>query len=525
MKEIVNVLAVDDKPSNLLALENTLQGHKINFVKAGTGNEALARLLEMEFACVLLDVKLPDIDGFELARIIRGDEKTKYLPIIFVSGHRIGQDDIFTGYEIGAFDYLLKPIDPTIVRSKVNIFAEMYRKETERKLTQRALEASEKHTRMIIENATDAFVAIDAQGVITAWNQSAELTFGWSKDEIVGKPVAETLIPSRYRPAHQKGLDHYFKTGEGAVLNKRLELSALHKDGREFPIEISISDAAVKDGIAFFAFIHDISERKRAENAIRKAKEDLEGRVKERTMELTLQTEELKRSNEELARFAYISSHDLKEPLRMISMYTQILEARHAGQLSQEARDCMDIVVEGASRMRTLIDDLLTYARVGRGEENFIMVDTSKVVDKVIGNLKALTTETGAEIDCGRLPSLEAQEAQITQVFQNLISNAIKFRGAAAPKIKIEAKEVDGFYQFSVRDFGIGIRPEYHAKLFKIFQRLHTKEKYPGTGIGLSVCKKIVEIHGGKIWVESEEEKGATFHFTLPKTQPTGVRL
>lgn len=521
-KERVNILAVDDKPANLLALENILHSPEINVVRAISGNEALAHLLEMEFACVLLDVKIPDIDGFELARIIRKDEKTKYLPIIFISGHKKGEEDISRGYELGAVDYLLKPVEPNSVRGKVSVFAELYRKERERRRTQEALTTIEKRTRAIIENATDAFVSIDQSGLVTEWNRAAEQTFGWKMHEILGKKMVETIIPPRYREAHYKGMERFLKTGEGPVLNKRLELSALHKDGREFPIEICISEAATEDGVAFFAFIHDISERKHAEEEIRTAKEELERRVAERTTELTEQADELKRSNEELGRFAYVSSHDLKEPLRMVSMYVQILTSRHSRQLNEEAKACLKVVVEGATRMQQLIDDLLIYARVGRGDENLISVDCTKVLDRVVENLRPTITENRAEIRHGRLPTIEAREAQIAQVFQNLIGNAIKFCGEASPRVHIESKEVGEEYQFSIRDSGIGIKLEYHKKIFEIFQRLHTREQYPGTGIGLSVCKKIIEMHGGKIWVESEEGKGTAFYFTLPKVQRRG---
>ena len=506
MSERANVLAVDDKPANLFALENILRGQDLNFVKATSGKDALARLSEMEFACILLHT---EVDGLDLARLVRGNEKTKDVPILFIGNPKKA------GNELGMIDYIGTPVEPNILINKVNLFAD-------RRRAEEALKTSEKRVRAIINNATDAFLGMDRHGLVTEWNASAEQTFGWKREEILGKTIKDTIIPHHMREAHFKGLARYLQTGEGPVLNRRLELSALHKEGREFPIEICISEVDAEDGAAFFAFVHDISERKRNEDAIRTAKEQLEHRVQERTSELTEQTLELTRSNEELARFAYVSSHDLKEPLRVVSLHTQLLGARHGDQLNAEAKECIRTVVEGATRMQKLIDGLLVYARVGRSEESLATVDCTGLLGRVVANLQASISEAGGEVKHGLLPVVEAREAQLTQVFQNLISNAIKFHGESPPLIEVGSKELESEYQFSVRDCGIGIDPEYQKKIFEIFQRLHGRETYPGTGIGLSVCKKIIELHGGRIWVESEEGRGATFFFTLPKEQRRG---
>ena len=231
---------------------------------------------------------------------------------------------------------------------------------------------------------------------------------------------------------------------------------------------------------------------------------------------------ELERSNKELEQFAYIASHDLQEPLRMIASYTQLLERRYKDKLDADARQFISYAVDGAGRMQTLINDLLAYSRVGTRPKAFVRIDCGEVVKKALKNLEIAIEESKARITVTDLPQVAGDATQLTQLFQNLVGNAIKFRGDKPPVIHISAlPEREGTAQvwhFSVRDEGIGIDPQYFERIFVIFQRLHTREEYPGTGIGLAVCKKIVERHGGRIWVESEAGRGSTFHFTIPKS-------
>jgi PAS domain S-box-containing protein len=230
---------------------------------------------------------------------------------------------------------------------------------------------------------------------------------------------------------------------------------------------------------------------------------------------------ELERSNQELEQFAYIASHDLQEPLRMIASYTQLLERRYKDKLEPDALQFISYAVDGASRMQTLINDLLAYSRVGTRAKAFVSIDCGEVVKKALKNLEIAIEESSAKISVGELPQVLGDATQLTQLFQNLVGNAIKFRGDKPPVIQISATpETEGaapVWHLSVHDEGIGIEPQYFERIFVIFQRLHTREEYPGTGIGLAVCKKIVERHGGRIWVESESGKGSTFHFTFPR--------
>jgi two-component system, chemotaxis family, sensor kinase Cph1 len=245
--------------------------------------------------------------------------------------------------------------------------------------------------------------------------------------------------------------------------------------------------------------------------------------AKKAAEELARTTQELARSNKELEEFAYVASHDLQEPLRMVSSYLSLLERRYKGKLDSDADEFIHFAVDGAKRMQQLIKDLLTYSRVGTRGKPFVPTDGYQSLAAALDNLQIAIQEQGAIITHDPLPTVKADGSQLTQLFQNLIGNAIKFHGAEKPQIHISAEEKDGEWEFAVKDNGIGIAPENFERIFVIFQRLHTREEYPGTGIGLSVCKRIVERHGGRIWLESEAGKGTTFHFTLPAAKVVSV--
>ncbi|MDQ6625349.1 MAG: CHASE3 domain-containing protein [Verrucomicrobiota bacterium] len=265
----------------------------------------------------------------------------------------------------------------------------------------------------------------------------------------------------------------------------------------------------------------EVTERKDAEASLREseaelrqARDELERRVIERT-------EELERSNYELEQFAYVASHDLQEPLRAISGCVQIIAKRYEAQLDAKGHELINHTVDGVSRMKELIDGLLAYSRVNRASSTAEAVATEAALAAAIRQLESAITESGAKIVQGELPMVRADHGQLVQLFQNLLGNALKYRGDAAPEISIGATLVEGMWSFAVGDNGIGIEPQYFQRVFSIFQRLHTRDEYPGTGIGLALCKKIVERAGGTIWIESEPGAGSTFHFTLPQVTGT----
>jgi light-regulated signal transduction histidine kinase (bacteriophytochrome) len=225
----------------------------------------------------------------------------------------------------------------------------------------------------------------------------------------------------------------------------------------------------------------------------------------------------LERSNQELEQFAYVASHDLQEPLRMVASYCQLLERRYADAVDDEGREFISYAVDGANRMQALINDLLTYSRVGRQDQNLESLASATIVDHALANLQAAIDDGGATVTVGSLPAVRGDASQLMRLFQNLVGNALKFRGDRAPTIAVTAEPgAEGEWVFSVKDNGIGIEPRHADRVFAIFQRLHSRQEYPGTGIGLAVCRKIVERHGGRIWLESVPGEGTTFLFTLP---------
>jgi light-regulated signal transduction histidine kinase (bacteriophytochrome) len=238
--------------------------------------------------------------------------------------------------------------------------------------------------------------------------------------------------------------------------------------------------------------------------------------VRERTRSLQERSQELARSNQELAQFAAVASHDLQEPLRTMSAYLHLLEENSRGRLDDNDREWMGVVLESARRMRQLILDLLTFSQVGKGERKPVQVDCGALVGGILEQLKGLIDERGAQIQVGAMPVLAAEPLLLSQVFQNLIGNGLKFVKDGPPRLELGSEEHGGEWLFWVRDHGIGISPGHFEKVFRLFGRLHTREDYPGSGLGLSICKKIVERHGGRIWVESTPGQGATFKFTLP---------
>jgi light-regulated signal transduction histidine kinase (bacteriophytochrome) len=271
---------------------------------------------------------------------------------------------------------------------------------------------------------------------------------------------------------------------------------------------------------------------------LRLAKDDLEIQVAQRTEELrdtnirlsvelderrraeqqlTHYTAELARSNAELEQFAYVASHDLQEPLRMVASFTQLLGKRYRGKLDQDADEFIGFAVDGATRMQRLINDLLAYSRVGTRGRPFVLIDCNIVFRQARDNLAKAIEDSGAIIFQEHLPLIFADEVQFIQLFQNLVANAIKFRGLEPPQIQVSAEPKGPEWVFAVKDNGIGIAPEHQERIFSIFQRLHQRSEYPGTGIGLAICKKIVERHGGRIWVESQVGKGSTFYFSIPE--------
>ena len=506
-------------------------------------------------------------------------------------------------------------------------YAERERERMERDIAERRrIEDSEQRFRALAETANDGIVSADGAGMIIGWNRAARRMFGYEENEVLGKSLT-MLMPERYRAAHLHGLERFKSSGEARVMGHTVELHGRRRDGTEFPIELSLSTWTTGGGQFFSGIVRDITDRRRAEDALKlmsnrlllatrtaaigiwdfdpmsnrliwdeqmfrifavapekfpgtyegwavtvhpedlaresekvqkalhcgdeydsefrviwpdksihhikanaSVQMDSEGKAthmigtnwditnqKRAEEELKRTVAELALSNADLDQFASVASHDLQEPLRAVAGCVELLEKLYREKLDERAGELIHHSVEGARRMQTLIRDLLEYSRVGTRGKGFERTDSGAALDRALANLATAIHESGAVITRDPLPSLDADPTQLPQLFQNLIANGIKFCAGKRAEIHVGARRKDGAWIFSVRDNGIGIEPQYRDRIFVIFQRLHTRTEYPGTGIGLAICKRIVERHGGRIWVESEAGGGSTFFFTIPE--------
>jgi PAS domain S-box-containing protein len=366
-----------------------------------------------------------------------------------------------------------------------------------RKAAEKHLGQMEGRYRGLLEAAPDAMVVVNQGGDIVLLNLQAEKQFGYHRDELVGQKVkniiprgfAERLIADGTRTAAE-ALAQQIGTG--------IELNGLRKDGSEFPIEIMLSPLESTEGILVTAAIRDITTRKKTDAHVL----------------------ELNRSNEELGQFAYVASHDLQEPLRMVASFTELLARRYKGKLDSDADEFIGFAVDGARRMQRLIQDLLAYSRVATKGNDLVHTSSEEALRRALLNLRAAIEESGALVTHDPLPTVMADERQLIQVFQNLIGNAIKYQNPGVPRMHISAaRNADKKWTFSVKDNGLGIDPQYFEKIFVIFQRLHKRDEFSGTGIGLAICKRIVERHGGTISVESQLGHGSTFSFALAASE------
>jgi PAS domain S-box-containing protein len=359
-----------------------------------------------------------------------------------------------------------------------------------------------------------AIYTLDTRGNVRTWNAGAERIKGYRADEIVGQHFSLMFTPEdREARKPWRLLAEAEATGQA-----RDEGWRMRKDGTRFWASIVLT--AIRDRAGelrgFGKVSRDETERHAIEERNRQHAVELEARVAERTRELLAQADALRLANTDLEQFAHIASHDLKEPVRMVGLHLQKL-ARSAGpRLTEDERRYVRYATEGAERMRLLIDDLMQFNRVERASQAREPIDSAQALRSALDNLADPIATSGAEIVVGELPAVRAHPGQLTQVFQNLIQNGIKYGPKRHPRITVGCARDGDAWRFSVADNGIGIDSEHHQRIFALFQRLHDRSTYPGTGIGLAICKKIVEQHGGRIWVESTPGRGSTFHFTMP---------
>jgi PAS domain S-box-containing protein len=360
--------------------------------------------------------------------------------------------------------------------------------------TQHDLRQNKEMMQAIIETTPVAIVGMDLNGnVQSVWNRAAEKMLGWSAREVMGRP-----FPAVPEEKKEEFIGFSQQISKGEIL-KGVEVSRIKRDGT--PIDYSIYGSALHDAEekinGYIAVLVDITDRKRLDDQLRRKNEDLA------------------RSNAELEQFAYVASHDLQEPLRKVGSYMELVTERYREQLDRDGIEFIDYAVDGARRMKIMIDDLLTYSRVGTRDQTFVSIDMMDVMHHVLNDLELAIRENDAVVTYDALPAVTADNSQLQQLLRNLIGNALKYRGADPPKIRISAQRQRLAWQIFVKDNGIGIETRFFERIFQIFQRLHPRDRFNGTGIGLAICKKIVERHGGTIGVQSKPGQGSTFYFTI----------
>jgi light-regulated signal transduction histidine kinase (bacteriophytochrome) len=549
------ILVVDDTPTNLEVLFDFLSNAGFKVLFAEDGESALEKANYAIPNLILLDILMPGIDGFETCRRLKENETTKAIPVIFLTALTDTVDKV-KGFSLGAVDFITKPLQYEEVLARVETHLRL------QALTKQLQEQNERLAQEIQERK-------QAETAIQRQNQRsqlfAEVTFkirqSLQLDEILQTAVIEV---QKILDADRVLIYQLWPDGTGSGVAEAVQPDLPRVLGYAFPQEVFPEESKQQYRHGRIRKLEDVERDNQIPDCLANflrqfrvqaklvvpilAKEDLwwlliahqcSGPRRWTVFETellqqlanqigialtqaqlleqeTLQRQELARSNAELQQFAYIASHDLQEPLRMVTSYLQLLERRYKGKLDADANDFIQYAVDGAARMRTLINDLLTYSRIGTRGRPFELTSSAEALVRAITNLKVAIEESEAIVTYADLPNLRADPTQLTQLFQNLISNAIKFRSEARPQVRIEANRQEDAWLFSVQDNGIGIDSQYSDRIFVIFQRLNNRVDYPGTGIGLAVCKKIVERHGGKIWVQSELGQGATFYFTIP---------
>jgi PAS domain S-box-containing protein len=493
--EAVKLLLVDDDRDTLLALQAILEPLNQELLLAESGKDALRLCLDHNIAAILLDVRMPEMDGFETAELIRSRKRSRHTPILFLTGYR-SDEQLFRGYDLGAVDFLFKPIVPEILQSKVSVFVELSRSEQILRRQAEEITRTEEQFRAVLEAAPDAMLITSGDGTIELANSRVDALFGHDRTELIRRNIC-SLIPD-WQPNPSSGL---------APAERRL--SGVRRDGSSFPAQITCNPFVTRDGRFITTAVRDATDQVRAEARIHQINQELERRVAERTAALTY-------SNEALRQFAWAASHDLQEPIRTVLSYSQWLAETTQGALGERESKMLEIIQQQASRLHRLLGALHQYIQVAEsGESNWSPVNCNAAVETAISNLCGVIEESSASIDCALLPTVMGTDIMLVQLFQNLISNGIRHRSENLPKISIRAEAEGDAWTFSVGDNGAGIDPKYHDYVFGVFKRLQNGPNL-GTGMGLAICRAVVERLGGRIWITTEGP-GTVVRFSLPR--------
>ena len=525
------ILIVDDKSENIYSLKKLLEVNNFEVDTALSGEEALKKVLKNTYALVILDVQMPGMDGFEVAEALSGYSKAKDIPIIFLSAVNTDKRFVTKGYVSGGIDYVAKPVDPDILLLKVKTFYRLYEQARELNNTQAAL-LQEIEVRKVAQGEQQK-KAQELQSILEslpqmAFTANAAGAIDYVNEQWYGYADSKNDFPAVHEG--DEAICSFLKRAIVTALPQSVEVRIKRLDDGGFRYHL-LKVTPVKqneDVIKWVGTLTDIHEQK-------SVTEILEQRVNERTKELKEINEALETSNVDLQQFASVASHDLKEPLRKIQVFSSILRERYSGSINSDVTDYLGKIIASSERMTKLINDLLSFSRLSVNSF-FQQSDIDAIIQGIIADLEILIREKNATINVGNMPEMEVIPGQIRQLFQNIVSNAIKFaRAGVLPVIDIQAvvvrdkafdslPDTKGKYcRITITDNGIGFNEAYLDKIFTIFQRLNTHEQYEGTGIGLAIAKKITDKHNGIITARSKEHEGAAFIIVLPLRQ-TGAK-
>ncbi|MFS8117408.1 MAG: sensor histidine kinase [Microcoleus sp.] len=500
----IKILLVDDQPSNLRFLSELLTAQGYQVFRAICGQLALNAAIAHCPDLILLDIRMPEMNGYEVCRRLKATPKTEQIPVIFLS---ILDDinDKLQAFQVGGADYIAKPFQVEEVLARIDKQVCLQKLQQQLKEQNAQLQQSQSLLASVLNSSLDSVAAyaavrnsqrdiVDFQLLLV--NRAAEKISDRPFNEIVGK-----YLLAEDPQIRKSGLfDLYVSVVEtGETVNQEF----FYEDDRDISAWLHIVAVKLNDGLA--VTFRNITDRKLAQELLEASLETQ-----------TRYAEELTRSNAELEQFAYVASHDLQAPLGTITGYAQLLERRCHNQLDSEGNKFIGNIVNSCVRMQTLIDDLLEYSRVGRSQKKFNLIDCNLVFEDARANLQLAISKNQASVTRGDLPRVIGDSFQLLQLFQNLIGNAIKYRSSEPPLVIFGVSRQEDNWVFSVQDNGIGIAKQNYQQIFQIFQRLHTQKEYSGTGIGLAICQRIVDRHGGRLWVESEPDRGSTFYFSVP---------
>jgi PAS domain S-box-containing protein len=478
LNQKTNILLVDDRRENLLALEGILKTLDQNLVQAMSGAQALKYLLRNDVAVILLDVEMPDMDGFQTATLIREREKTRHTPIIFLTAISKSDVHVSQGYSLGGVDYIFKPFAPDVLKSKVAAFVEMFKQRQDAQRQSALLKTERDFVSAVLDTVASFVLVLDSEGRILRVNRAWE--------EMTG-----------FKSADAKGNYLWDYVEDGEQTKQFLKAARANAECEEY-------------------WLTKVKSRRRVSWCATALGNDVRG--VSHFVVTGRDITELRQRTEELEGFTYSVSHDMRAPVRAIDGFTRILIEEYSNSLDEEGRRLLAIVRQNTEKMGELIDGLLALSRLGREKIIFTDIDMNQLAASAFEEQKAAGgPQRNIEFKLAQLPAAYGDKRLITQVFQNLLSNAIKFtRRTEAPVIEVGYEKGSGEDIYFVRDNGVGFDMQHAQKLFGTFQRLHAANEFEGSGIGLATVQRIIARHGGRVWAEAKPNGGATFYFALP---------